>query len=196
MDLEAYCQIPRFEEFMKENNIEIPRLRGYRYMGEEQMVSESDIQDSIRKQHGWVLEHFVCSVPRFNPFANSWCYSSETYRLKKKYLIREPVEYEFHGQKHIFDRTVGIRWDLIHGKRRKRLKYALKLAARDVRRQFETFNKYVGCNDVFMIHARIGGRNWEAYDAHVNVATQPWFIEKVDDYFDSTYCDIYVRVNM
>ena len=24
---------------------------------------------------------------------------------------------------------------------------------------------------------------------------KPWFIEKVDDYFDSTYCDIYVRIS-
>jgi hypothetical protein len=44
-----------------------------------------------------------------------------------------------------------------------------------------------------MIHARIGGNNWEYYDGDETVATKPWFLEKVDDEFDSTYCDIYVR---
>lgn len=196
MDLYAYSQIPQFEEIMRANGIDIPRLRGYRHMAEEEIVSESEIQDAIRGQHGWVYDHFVCSCPRFNPFANGWEYSSATDRLKKKYLIKETEEREFRGKKYTVDNTVGIRWDLIHGKRRKQLKYALKLAEKDVRRQFETFNKYVGREDVFMVHARIGGWNWEAYDAHVSVATQPWFIEKVDDYFDSTYCDIYVKVSL
>ena len=196
MDLGAYVQIDRFSEFMKKNNVEIPRLRGYRYMAEEQIVSESEIQKMIRGQHGWVCDRFVCSCPRFNPFSRTSEYSPTTDRLKKKYLIKETEECEFRGEKYTVDKTVGIRWDLIHGKRRKRLKYALKLAEKDVRRQFETFNKYVGRDDVFMIHARIGGWNWVNYDAHVNVATQPWFIEKVDDYFDRTYCDIYVKVDL
>lgn len=59
--------------------------------------------------------------------------------------------------------------------------------------QIETFNKYVGEIDVIMVHARLGGSNWEFYDCQ-ELEKQPWFIEKVDDSFDSTYCDIYIRL--
>ena len=37
------------------------------------------------------------------------------------------------------------------------------------------------------------GRNWSYYCEEV--VSQPWFIEKVDDAFDSVYCDIYARIN-
>lgn len=57
---------------------------------------------------------------------------------------------------------------------------------------WKTFNKYCGRDDVLYIHARIGGGNWPSYREEVE--NQPWFIEKVDDAFDSTYCDIYARI--
>jgi len=60
------------------------------------------------------------------------------------------------------------------------------------KKQYETFNKYVGRNDILCIHARIGGSNWPYYKDQV--INQPWFIEKIDDGFDETYCDIYARI--
>ena len=35
--------------------------------------------------------------------------------------------------------------------------------------------------------------NWLAYDGD-KISKQPWFIEKVDDPYDDTYCDIYARI--
>ena len=61
--------------------------------------------------------------------------------------------------------------------------------------QLERFNSYCGKEKVYMIHARIGGNNWEYYEGEKTVATQPWFLEKVDDDFDNTYCDIYVTTD-
>lgn len=62
--------------------------------------------------------------------------------------------------------------------------------------QIDRFNHYVGQEGVYMIHARIGGTgegsNWEYFGGPEEVATQPWFLEKVDDNWDCTYCDIYV----
>ena len=86
-----------------------------------------------------------------------------------------------------------IRWDRIHGKKRKILKFEIKKKQRRILKQFEIFNKYVGRDDVLYIHARIGGGNWD-YFGGPELAKQPWFIEKVDDSFDSTYCDIYASI--
>ena len=51
--------------------------------------------------------------------------------------------------------------------------------------QLQRFNSYCGKENVYMIHARIGGTgefsNWEYYEG--------------DDDFDSTYCDIYVTTD-
>ena len=44
-----------------------------------------------------------------------------------------------------------------------------------------------------MIHARIGGPNWEYYGGPL-LKLEPWFLERVDDGFDNTYCDIYARI--
>ena len=61
-----------------------------------------------------------------------------------------------------------------------------------MKKQFEVWNRYVGREDVLYIHARIGGGNWPYYFREV--VDKWWFIEKVDDSFDSTYCDIYARL--
>lgn len=65
--------------------------------------------------------------------------------------------------------------------------------------QLDRFNHYCGQDGVYMIHARIGGTsdtsNWVSYGGPDNIATQPWFLEKVDDNWDPTYCDIYITTN-
>ena len=58
----------------------------------------------------------------------------------------------------------------------------------------DTFNKYAGRKDVLYVHARIGGNNWVFFGGQ-KVAEHPAFIERVDDWFDSTYCDIYLKVD-
>ena len=108
-------------------------------------------------------------------------YSSRTDQIRKRYLLKES------------EGNSGIRWDRIHGKRRKKLKYAIKRRKRRVLAQFEAFNKSAGRSDVLYIHARIGGRNWETYGGK-DLEKQPWFLEKVNDHFDGTYCDIYAKI--
>lgn len=63
------------------------------------------------------------------------------------------------------------------------------------REQYEAWNRYAGREDVMMIHARIGGGNWEGYGGS-DLEREPWFLEKVDDGFDETYCDIYAKVDL
>ena len=58
----------------------------------------------------------------------------------------------------------------------------------------EGTDKYVGRKDVFCVHARIGGNNWNYYGGY-KLEKEPWFLERVDDYWDSTYCDIYVKID-
>ena len=102
------------------------------------------------------------------------------------------------GDKYIQDSNENdkrIRWELLHGKRRKTLKFAVKRRRKRAIEQYSIFNKYVGQSDVLYIHARIGGFNWNRYGGP-DLEKNSWFIEKVDDCFDGTYCDIYARVTI
>lgn len=183
MDLYAYLQIGEYEKMLAENGIEIPRLRGIRYMAEEETETEEDILSAIKDQTSWMYQTAVQACPRFHLNSCTFEYSKATRRLEKKYLVRSKE-----------GKVVGFRWDKLHGKNKKRLRLAIRQKERKIRNVMAVFNKYVGRPDVLCIHARIGGRNWIAYDAHLTVEKQPWFLEKVDDYFDSTYCDIYVKI--
>lgn len=194
MDLFAYCQIENLDELAKENGIKVPRLRGYRLMAAEQRVTEEDIAEHLRDMEADVYNDAVRSSPPFHPNSCTFSYSDRTDELKKKYLIQEEVENEaVDGSKFTWRRTVGLKWDLVHGKARKRIKLALKQGRKNVLAQYNTFNKYVGRDDVLYIHARIGGQNWLNYGGG-ELEAMPWFIEKVDDWFDCTYCDIYARI--
>ena len=179
MDLGAFSNIEILNKVMQENGICVPRLRGLRLMSEEEPLSNREIERQARSIGLDDCERACESNFVHDPF--SFELSSRTRYLKNKYLI-----YDKDGG------LSGINWKAIHGKKRKLFKYNMKMAKRRVCQNLTTFNKYCGQPDILYIHARIGGRNWLTYRKEVE--DQPWFIEKVDDPFDSTYCDIYARI--
>lgn len=192
MDLLAYAQIDDFDEIAKDNGIVVPRLRGYRLMEDELAIDvNEDIVPSL-KQH--VFRDALCSDP---PFAiDPYCfeYSERTDRRKKKYGIYKKVAHTFSdGETEYRSELVDLKWDKIHGKRRKNVKFNLKRELKAAKKQYDTWNKYVGRKDILYIHTRIGGNNWIYYEGY-KLEKEPWFLEKVDDYFDNTYCDIYARI--
>lgn len=101
---------------------------------------------------------------------------------------------EYHGHHNIkcVD-GVNVIWEKLHGKRRSRAKLLLKHVKRDVTAWANAYNKYVGRGDILRVHTRLGGDNW-IYREGYKLEKATWFLEKVDDYFDSTYCDIYVKI--
>lgn len=194
MDLKAYMDIPKLEQLAADNGISVPRLRGYALVSAERAVTRQEIDEAVLHRCGYVCERACCSVPRFRPESCISEFSQRTDTLKKKYLITETEAIKDADGTYEFVHPVGIRWDLIHGKNRKALKLALKHTKRDVEEYFRVHNKYAGRPDVLRVRARIGGDNW--LDYFRLVVDKPWFLEKVDDYWDDTYCDIFCKIEM
>lgn len=180
MDLGAYARIDTLQHVMVKNNISVPRLRGIRLMSEEKPVPADTIEQEVMKIGLYDCELACRSHFEWHPAG--YMFSPRTDRLMHRYIT-------YHDDN---DTPVGIRWDRVHGKKRKLFKYLLKSARKRVTENYNTFNKYCGQKDILYIHARIGGGNWPYYGSEVK--DQPWFIEKVDDPFDSTYCDIYASI--
>lgn len=193
MDLVSYLNIPNLESIAQENGISVPRLRGYSLMSEEQPVPQEEIDRLVCVVCGSIYNRACTSVPRFRPNSDTHEFSRATDKLRKKYLIIEKETWEDEGETHSYDKVVGIRWDLIHGKNRKAVKFAIKKKKRDVAEYYRVFNQYAGQRDILRIHARIGGGNWPYY--YREVVDEPWFLEKIDDYSDNTYCDIFAKLN-
>lgn len=176
MDLGAYANIEALEGLAKMNGISCPRLRGYRLMKDEKPIDYREIA-AANSLDVECVKDLIRSEPRWD--LNAWGYVYDDYT---DYLIKKYVDDE-HDQ---------VRWDRIHGWKRRRLKTLIHNKTAAMKKQFEVWNRYVGREDVLYIHARIGGGNWPYYCREV--VDKPWFIEKVDDHFDSTYCDIYARL--
>lgn len=177
MDLHAFSQIEKYDPIATANGINVPRLRGYRLMSEENPIPIEEAMKGV--MDSFFYESFVDEVPAFA--INTWCaeLSSRTRKLRKKYLTKDHM---------------GLRWDRIHGRKRKNAKYLIKKQQQRVLEQYTVFNRYAGKEGVLYIHARIGGYNWNQYGGK-DLEKEPWFLEKVDDAYDGTYCDIYVRVS-
>lgn len=178
MDLGAYANIEYLDAIARKNGIEVPRLRGYRLMAIEKPLSYPDML-SIEMNE---FSDFCCS--RLGTEIG-WEFSQKTDSIKKRYGILVNI-----------DDWDDYRpdWSKIHGKHRAKLKFWIKKRFRRYKKQTDTFNKYVGRKDVLYIHARIGGDNWECCNGDELVASQPWFLDRCDDAFDSTYCDIYAKI--
>lgn len=164
MDLGAYIQIDDFDHILVENNIYVPRLRGLSLMKDEEPYPQDDVDSSAKFIWLWRCRHLNL----------------------ERYMIQTRDE---EGYKEWID----INWRAIHGKKRKKCRFELKKAKRKVENFYKIRNKYCGREDVLRIHARIGGANWY-YFGGPELEKQSWFLEKVDNYFDSTYCDIYAKI--
>lgn len=184
MDLGAYAQIDDIEPIAKENGIEVPRLRGYRLMKDEEPVNISEMV--VKKDVAISCVKDLCENQPFWHVNAKWSESSSyTDYLKSYYLVSGRT-------KDGYIEYTDIHWDHIHGWKRKVLKTYIHNEIKRKTKQWELWNKYAGREDILYIHARIGGNNWSYY--HEQVDTKPWFLGKVDDSFDSTYCDIYAKI--
>jgi hypothetical protein len=187
MDLVAYVQIEDFGKIAQENGIEIPRLRGYRLMKDEKPLTKEEIEEIKNDATIEALRELLHSIPFWNYYSHISYYNNRTSKLEERYFVMSIDE---KGYKHYSD----IRWDRIHGKKRKILKYAIKKAHQRVEAQYGTWNKYAGKENVLYIHSRMGGNNWEYYDGKKELMSQHWFLDRVDDWWDGTYCDFYAKI--
>lgn len=182
MDLGAYVQIRDLNQIMIDNGIDVPRLRGLRLMKTEEPISKASMED-----HWEWIGVSECESLCQNGFKMSdysiYELSERTDRIIDKYMIRNK------------DRDViGIKWNKVHGKKRKLFKYVIRKARDRVMLQDRMFNKYCGRNDVLYIHARIGAGNWGGYNCDEIIKNQPWYLDHCEDAFDCTYVDIYAKI--
>lgn len=186
MDLGAYAKIDYIDLLAKANGIDIPRLRGYRLMSDEKPVSREEIKE-LQKGIAVSIAEGLCRTenPFWNPHSLSHSYCDWTDRLCDYYLVKGKDGY-----------YIDIRWDRIHGWKRRILKFEIKKAKRDIQKQWDIWNKYAGQEGVLYIYSRMGGGNWKYWDTEkkVELMNQPWFLDRVDDCWDNTYCDFYARI--
>ena len=175
MDLYAYAQMADLEPIMEANGIkDIQRLRGLRLMQFEEPLNEKEIEKTIRSRLKYNLE----SLLAYDPRTGWYCYCWRSDCLRDWFLYKN-------GQP---------RWKRIHGKLRKAVKFEIKKTRKNVLKQYEMWNKYCGREDVLYIHTRTGGNNWNYYGCN-KYLSEPWYLDHVTDSFDSTYCDIYAKID-
>lgn len=176
MDLGAYVQINDLESLAKVNNINISRIRGYRLMKNEDPIDIAKEKNSyyvIADAISYAIGAHFCISPEFIIYGDS-----------EHKLINKLCD----------NKNKIIHLELIHGKRRKVIKYYIKQYKKNIEKQYTLFNKYIGRDDVLYIHARLGSSNWSDI-THEYYKDQSWYLESIDDTFDQSYCDIYARID-
>lgn len=187
MDLYAYAQIDALDELVKKNGISVPRLRGYRLMKDEKPITAEDFK-KIRHDIELDVMAELCQS-RWGRISGYWI--TDYTRAKCAYHIKN-YECKYMSENEEGYKEPEIRWDRLKGKKKRIFITHVKNELRGFKKQYEVWNKYCGRDDVLYIHARIGGGNWSYY--YDQVVDKPWFIEKVDDGYDRTYCDIYAKL--
>ena len=189
MDLGAYVQIEDLGELAKLNGIYVPRLRGYRLMKDEKPLTKEEwreIQEDVELR---VLE-MLCESEWGQ--SRYYCWSVRTIAKCAKHI--KNYEYLYKSEDEEGYKKPEIRWDKIKGKKKRIFITRVKNEMRGIKKQYAVWNKYCGREDILYIHARIGGGNWAYYGT--DVKDQPWLIERVDDGYDCTYCDIYAKLSV
>ena len=143
---EQYACWATCDVLAKANGIEIPRLRGYRWMENEKCLSEEDIENCLNEARARAYEHVLTADPPFSINPEYYILSYTTDQRKKKYLIQEEQTRVYYppdnpeGKSYTTTVIKGFRWDLLHGKRRKAVKYYLKKELRYEKHQLAVWN--------------------------------------------------------
>lgn len=188
MDLYAYSQIDELDELVRKNNIYVPRLRGYRLMKEEKPITDEDWK---KIRHNVEIDVMI-NLCQSEWGRNKWGYTMSIYTDAKCAYHIKNYECRWMPEDKEGYKEPEIRWDRLKGKKKRIFITRVKNELRRYKKQYEVWNKYCGRDDILYIHARIGGGNWPYY--YDQVVDKPWFIEKVDDGWDSTYCDIFAKI--
>lgn len=177
MDLYAYANIDNLQKLLIDNNIQIARLRGLRLMKDEESISEERIETLVKDIK---LENAITWLQQ-----KSWgIWSSSKDDIKHKSFIYKNVEDE---DGNLERKIVKIDWSKVRRKDRNAIKLQNRYDEKRIRTNMNMFNSYVG-KDVLYVHARQGGGNREYYPIDT---THPMYLSDCDDWYDSTYCDIY-----
>lgn len=189
MDLGAYMQIDLLSKIAEKNGIEIPRLRGYRLMIVEEPISQEEI-GRIKKRAAIEAVMRLCE---HDPY---WCCPSPFRTWNERIRIKQDYYLTFESDEHGYRDYTGIRWDRIHGKKRRVLKFAIKQKERAIQRQYDLWNKYAGKANILYIHSRTGALSWYYCEEKDAILNAPWFLDRVDDWWDPTYCDFYAKIEI
>lgn len=128
-------------------------------MENEKCLSEEDIENCLNEARARAYEHVLTADPPFSINPESYILSYTTDQRKKKYLIQEEQTRVYYppdnpeGKSYTTTVIKGFRWDLLHGKRRKAVKYYLKKELRCKKHQLPVWNKYAGQKNVLYIRA-------------------------------------------
>lgn len=176
MDLYAFSKIDDYATLLKENGIDICRLRGIRCMGDEEPQDEESTKRYISEKSLDIVRDIARKTGNSRWFI-PLCWSHDCKTDKRVYK---------------WTKDGFIHWEHINGRRRKAIKYLIKKAKRNVKTFDELFNKYVGRADVFMVHTKTGSDSW----VHFDYTGEPWCLGQVDDLWDETYQYVFVKVNV
>ena len=165
MDLYAYTQINRLEDIAKTNGIDVPRLRGYRLMKDEQPVSEEVIQNILKSETEDTLNRTARRVTDM----------IEDFDAEKLKAVRYDIGdlMELLGSYLSFESRLRTQYEVWN-------KYA---GRKDV---LMIHSRMGGPTYTYT--------NKEGEEVTYDLRDQPWYLDYAQDAIDSTYVDIYAKI--
>ena len=117
----------------------------FELISDKKPVSPEEIAKRKNIDAVYTLKRLVSNYPAWSiNYFYGYCWRPVCDTLWERYLTKdENGEYN------------GIRWDRIHGKHRKKLKFELKNCNKEIDKQYKVWDKYAGRQDVAYIYIYI-----------------------------------------
>lgn len=131
MDIGAYAKINDLSTILDSTGINIPRLRGLRLMAMEERITEEEIKEMTASAEVDAVEDLVRACPPWSVNSDCHSYCKRTDDNLKRFLVYTKKE---NG----YERPTAVRWEKIHGTRRKKIKLLAKTQIRHIRKSIDT----------------------------------------------------------
>ena len=166
------------KEFVDASGFKACEVPEFKLMSNKKPVSPEEISRRKNEDAVYILKRLVSNYPAWTInkiYGYSWRLGST---LKWDHYMTKDENGEYNG----------IRWDRIHGKHRKVLKYKLKKNNEIIDKQYNTWNKYAGRKDVAYMYTY-----WYYLDNEV--LDQSCILERICDHFDPDYYYVYAKID-
>lgn len=153
-------------------------------MKEETKISLEEVDQIMKKQEVMIIDRLLSSNPRWT--------------LQPYFTMPKNKEKYVHKYIHFDSKEEHVRWDRLHGKHRKIVKFECKKEKGKIRDGILTFNHFAGREDVMCI--RVDTSHSENGKGFLyQIESLPYFLTMNLSYeneaFSSNIYDIYLKVN-
>lgn len=169
---------------------DLPAVRYVDWMGSREKYDPEQKKVWLTGTDFQALMRLCQATPCWNMYSDTITFDTKSKLLIKKYTCW--VDRVMSNGEIIPDSDVN--WDVLHGEKRKKVKFLSKRIKKHIIKWINLFNTYAGREDVLCVTCKADGENWKELGG-LEAEQHPEFLARISDALSKGYSTVYLKLD-